>query len=115
MSIPATVVVLGQAQHECRRTRPPTSTRETDLLLSDPVEQPRAAGWRCPNESCAALEGGSRAREQGCFVEVSRLGPAGAVTSVDATRIDRELGVLDERLIDEVVRRLGSYISLERR
>ena len=38
-----------------------------------------------------------------------------AVTSVDATRVDRELGVLDERLVDEVVRQLGWYIGLEPR
>ncbi|MEY7851595.1 type II toxin-antitoxin system PemK/MazF family toxin [Natrarchaeobius sp. A-rgal3] len=38
-----------------------------------------------------------------------------AVASVDSSRIDRELGVLDERLVDEVVRRLGSYIGLDHR
>ncbi|WP_049926595.1 type II toxin-antitoxin system PemK/MazF family toxin [Halopiger goleimassiliensis] len=38
-----------------------------------------------------------------------------AVASVEATRVDRELGVLDERLVDEVVGRLGSYIGLEHR
>ncbi|KDE57495.1 growth inhibitor [Halostagnicola sp. A56] len=38
-----------------------------------------------------------------------------AVASVDATRIDRELGTLKEPLVDNVVRQLGSYIGLERR
>ncbi|SER43468.1 type II toxin-antitoxin system PemK/MazF family toxin [Natrinema salaciae] len=38
-----------------------------------------------------------------------------AVASVDATRVDRELGVLDERLVDEVGRQLGSYVGLEQR
>lgn len=36
-----------------------------------------------------------------------------AVASVEATRIDRELGVLDEVIVDEVTGRLGSYIGLE--
>ncbi|WP_312910897.1 type II toxin-antitoxin system PemK/MazF family toxin [Natronosalvus caseinilyticus] len=36
-----------------------------------------------------------------------------AVASIDVTRIDRELGTLDEKLVDEVVRQLGSYIGLE--
>ncbi|AHF98904.1 hypothetical protein HALLA_08550 [Halostagnicola larsenii XH-48] len=38
-----------------------------------------------------------------------------AVVSVEATRIDRELGTLDETLVDTVVRQLGSYVGLERR
>lgn len=38
-----------------------------------------------------------------------------AVTSVEATRIDRELGTLDETLVDNVVKQFGSYIGLERR
>ncbi|QSW99633.1 type II toxin-antitoxin system PemK/MazF family toxin [Haloterrigena alkaliphila] len=37
-----------------------------------------------------------------------------AVASVDATKIDRELATLDERVVDEVVGRLGSYIGIER-
>ncbi|MWV40520.1 type II toxin-antitoxin system PemK/MazF family toxin [Natrialba sp. INN-245] len=38
-----------------------------------------------------------------------------AVVSIDEARIDRELATLDERLVDEVSRRLGSYIGLEHR
>lgn len=36
-----------------------------------------------------------------------------AVASVEATRIDRELGVLAEGIVDEVTGQLGSYIGLE--
>lgn len=36
-----------------------------------------------------------------------------AVASVEATRIDRELGVLAEEIVDEVTEQLGSYIGLE--
>ncbi|WP_339102625.1 type II toxin-antitoxin system PemK/MazF family toxin [Haloterrigena salinisoli] len=36
-----------------------------------------------------------------------------AVASVEATRIDRELGVLAEGIVDEVTEQLGSYIGLE--
>ncbi|WP_238717320.1 hypothetical protein [Natronorubrum halophilum] len=38
-----------------------------------------------------------------------------AVASVETTRIDRELGTLDESLVDDVVGQLGAYIGIERR
>jgi len=37
-----------------------------------------------------------------------------AVASVESPQIDRELGTLDERLVDDVVNQLGSYIGVER-
>ena len=38
-----------------------------------------------------------------------------AIASVEATRIDRELGTLEETLVDDVVTEFGSYIGVERR